>query len=86
MSQYVCAKLFAKLPPGYPDVSPTVILRNPRGLHEDHVRQIELEAEAKCEECVGQPIMFELIQVIMELSEGFFFKLSLVLIIGIIDA
>lgn len=62
-SQYVCVRLVVNLHPGYPDVSPTVSLKNPRGLHEDTVHLIQTEAEAKCRDFIGQPVMFELIEV-----------------------
>lgn len=62
-SQYVCVRLVVHLPPGYPDISPKVTLRNPRGLHEDTVRLIQSDAEAKCQDFIGQPVMFELIEV-----------------------
>ncbi|XP_012255249.1 E3 ubiquitin-protein ligase RNF25 isoform X2 [Athalia rosae] len=65
-SQYVCVRLVVHLPPGYPDVSPKVTLRNPRGLHEDTVRLIQSDVEAKCEDFVGQPVMFELIELVRE--------------------
>ncbi|XP_046485254.1 E3 ubiquitin-protein ligase RNF25 isoform X1 [Neodiprion pinetum] len=65
-SQYVCVRLVVDLLPGYPDVSPRVTLRNPRGLHEDTVRLIQADAEAKCQDFVGQPVMFELIELVRE--------------------
>ncbi|XP_066597677.1 E3 ubiquitin-protein ligase RNF25 isoform X2 [Prorops nasuta] len=41
-------------------------LRNPRGLHEDTVQLMKNEAEAKCRDFIGQPVMFELIELIRE--------------------
>lgn len=64
-SQYVCVRLVVKIVPGYPDVCPVVSLRNPRGLDEKSVNLIETEAEDKCKLFAGQPVMFELIQVII---------------------
>lgn len=63
-SQYVCLRLIVHLHAGYPDVSPTVSLKNPRGLHEDTLQLIQTEIEAKCQDFIGQPVMFELIEVI----------------------
>lgn len=63
-SQYVCVRLVVKLLTGYPDVQPIVTLRNPRGLDEETVKQIQLDADAKCADFLGQPVMFELIEVI----------------------
>ncbi|XP_051166818.1 E3 ubiquitin-protein ligase RNF25 [Leptopilina boulardi] len=65
-SQYVCVRLVVKLVPGYPDVSPEVNFRNPRGLDEGTMRIIQSEAETKCQDFVGQPVMFELIELVRE--------------------
>ncbi|KAL2719062.1 E3 ubiquitin-protein ligase RNF25 [Vespula squamosa] len=65
-SQYVCVTLVVQLPYGYPDVSPNISLRNPRGLDEDTVRLMQSDAEAKCKDFIGQPVMFELIEMIRE--------------------
>ncbi|XP_076662615.1 E3 ubiquitin-protein ligase RNF25 isoform X1 [Halictus rubicundus] len=65
-SQYVCAILIVQLPKGYPDVSPTINLKNPRGLDEETVKLMQSDAEAKCKDFIGQPVMFELIELIRE--------------------
>ncbi|XP_029665451.1 E3 ubiquitin-protein ligase RNF25 isoform X1 [Formica exsecta] len=65
-SQYVCVTLIVRLPLGYPDVSPAINLRNPRGLDEDTVKLMQSDAEAKCKDFIGQPVMFELIELIRE--------------------
>ncbi|XP_003690613.1 E3 ubiquitin-protein ligase RNF25 [Apis florea] len=65
-SQYVCVTLIVQLPVGYPDISPTINLRNPRGLDENTVRLMQSDAEAKCKNFIGQPVMFELIELIRE--------------------
>ncbi|EZA62201.1 E3 ubiquitin-protein ligase RNF25 [Ooceraea biroi] len=65
-SQYVCVTLVVQLPSGYPDVSPTINLRNPRGLDESTVKLMQSDAEAKCKNFIGQPVMFELIELIRE--------------------
>ena len=65
-SQYVCVTLIVQLPVGYPDVSPTISLRNPRGLDEETVRLMQSDAESKCNDFIGQPVMFELIELIRE--------------------
>lgn len=62
-SQYVCVTLIVQLSMGYPDVSPTISLRNPRGLDEETVRLMQSDAETKCKDFIGQPVMFELIEV-----------------------
>ncbi|KAF3423180.1 hypothetical protein E2986_02937 [Frieseomelitta varia] len=63
-SQYVCVTLIVQLPVGYPDISPTISLRNPRGLDENTVRLMQSDAEAKCKDFIGQPVMFELIEIL----------------------
>lgn len=65
-SQYVCVTLIVQLSMGYPDVSPTISLRNPRGLDEETVRLMQSDAETKCKDFIGQPVMFELIELIRE--------------------
>lgn len=62
-SQYVCVRLIVKLTQGYPDTTPIVTLKNPRGLDEETVKQIQSDAEGKCKDFLGQPVMFELIEV-----------------------
>lgn len=63
-SQYVCVTLVVHLPIGYPDISPLVHLKNPRGLDENTVKLIQTETDEKCRDFLGQPVMFELIEVI----------------------
>jgi E3 ubiquitin-protein ligase RNF25 len=68
--QFVTVTLSVDLPSGYPDVSPVLRLRNPRGLDDDLLAKIMTEAKAKCEDYVGQPVIYELIEVIFS---AFFF-------------
>ncbi|KAK0162903.1 hypothetical protein PV327_006635 [Microctonus hyperodae] len=65
-SQYVCVTLVVHLPTGYPDISPLVHLENPRGLDENTVKLIQTETDAKCRDFLGQPVMFELIELVRE--------------------
>ena len=74
-SQYVCVTLIVQLPVGYPDISPTISLRNPRGLDENTVRLMQSDAEAKCKDFIGQPVMFELIEVCIIYLRFIFVKL-----------
>ncbi|PZC85754.1 hypothetical protein B5X24_HaOG215116 [Helicoverpa armigera] len=64
--QYVCATLIVKLTPGYPDTSPEVTLRNPRGLDDEILTNIYLQIREKLADCIGQPVVFELIELIRE--------------------
>jgi RWD domain len=61
--QFVTVTLNVELPPGYPDVSPLIRLRNPRGLDDDLLAKIMTEAKAKCDDYIGQPVIYELIEV-----------------------
>lgn len=65
-SQYVRATLVAKLQTGYPDLPPDVTIKNPRGLDESVVKIIELEIERKIAMMSGEPVLFELIEVVRE--------------------
>lgn len=62
--QYVCITLVVTLLPDYPDREPIIQLRNPRGLDDSLIDDINRAAKEKCNECIGQPVVFELIEVI----------------------
>ncbi|GBP46511.1 E3 ubiquitin-protein ligase RNF25 [Eumeta japonica] len=64
--QYVCVTLEVKLTPAYPDTSPDVILRNPRGLDDQLLSSINSQIKEKLSDCLGQPVVFELIELIRE--------------------
>lgn len=64
--QYVCITLQVTPTPGYPDTSPMFLLRNPRGLDDHSINQIRTAVTAKLEESIGQPVVFDLIDVIRE--------------------
>lgn len=66
-SQYVRVTLIVTLPVGYPDISPTIDLRNPRGLDDSLLQIMKKEIETKMENLVGEPVVFELIEVKCEL-------------------
>lgn len=66
--QYVRVTLEVKLSPGYPDNPPEVSLRNPRGLDDDRLRAIMEQVEEKCQNCLGDPVIYDLIEV--ELSSS----------------
>lgn len=61
--QYVCVTLEVKLTPGYPDNSPEVTLRNPRGLDDALLAAINSQIQEKLIDCLGQPVVFELLEV-----------------------
>ncbi|KAI8437020.1 hypothetical protein MSG28_010414, partial [Choristoneura fumiferana] len=60
--QYVCVTLEVKLTPGYPDNSPEVTLRNPRGLDDALLAAINSQIQEKLIDCLGQPVVFELLE------------------------
>ncbi|VEN43047.1 unnamed protein product [Callosobruchus maculatus] len=64
--QYVCVTLEVKLPEEYPDCEPLVQLRNPRGLDDSTINHLYKSIKDKCAENVGQPVIFELIDLIRE--------------------
>lgn len=70
-SQYVRVTLVTSLPLGYPDVSPKVELKNPRGLDDSVLQIMEKEIKSKIESLVGEPVIFELIEVIIRLNVAF---------------
>lgn len=65
-SQYVCITLQVLPTVGYPDVRPHVKLRNPRGLDDCIIGQIERAVQQKLTESLGQPVVFDLIDIIRE--------------------
>ncbi|XP_023940074.2 E3 ubiquitin-protein ligase RNF25 isoform X2 [Bicyclus anynana] len=64
--QYVCVTLEVILTPDYPESSPEVILRNPRGLDEAVVSNIHSKIKEKLDCHIGNPILFELIEIVRE--------------------
>ncbi|XP_052121375.1 E3 ubiquitin-protein ligase RNF25 isoform X2 [Frankliniella occidentalis] len=64
--QYVRVTLEVKLNPGYPDNPPEVLLRNPRGLDDERLRVIMEQIEEKCQSCCGDPILYDLIELVRE--------------------
>lgn len=69
--QYVCVTLQVRPLAGYPDVQPQFQLRNPRGLDDHRIDAIRRAIQHKLGECVGQPVVFDLIEVVREqLSES----------------
>lgn len=65
-SQYVCITLQVLPGPGYPDVKPNIKLKNPRGLDDQIINSIEEAVRQKLDESVGQPVVFDLIDIIRE--------------------
>ncbi|KAG8276883.1 NF-kappaB binding [Homalodisca vitripennis] len=59
--QYVRVDLSIALPARYPDISPVVTLRNPRGLEDTTVAAIEAQIHDKCDDFLGQPVIYEII-------------------------
>ncbi|KAK6625488.1 hypothetical protein RUM43_005786 [Polyplax serrata] len=65
-SQYVRVTLIFSLPVGYPDVMPTVDLKNPRGLDDSVLKIMKKDIETKMENLIGEPVVFEIIEVVRE--------------------
>uniref|UniRef100_A0A1B0D4W5 Uncharacterized protein n=1 Tax=Phlebotomus papatasi TaxID=29031 RepID=A0A1B0D4W5_PHLPP len=64
--QYVCVTLQVMPQLGYPDVKPQFKLRNPRGLSDSSINAIEEAMRKKLEECIGQAVVFDLIEIVRE--------------------
>lgn len=64
--QHVRVTLLVNLPPEYPDISPEIQLRNPRGVDDEVLQKIHKESKRKCEEYFGCPVIYELIEVCRE--------------------
>lgn len=61
--QYVCVTLEVVLTSDYPDNQPLVKLKNPRGLDDETIDQLNQQVKDKCVEYLGQSVIFELIEV-----------------------
>ncbi|KAF7269430.1 hypothetical protein GWI33_017534 [Rhynchophorus ferrugineus] len=64
--QYVCVTLEVQLPENYPDCKPLIKLKSPRGLDDSTVDHLYREIDKKCEEYIGQAVIYELIELIRE--------------------
>ncbi|XP_048582624.1 E3 ubiquitin-protein ligase RNF25 isoform X2 [Nematostella vectensis] len=60
--QYVCLSLLLALPLEYPNVLPSIEIKNPRGLSEAHIESISLNLHELAETRIGSPMLFELIE------------------------
>lgn len=65
--QYVCVTLQVIPCSQYPNVRPKFYLRNPRGLDDHSINSIKSAVEKKLDESIGQPVVFDLIDLIREL-------------------
>lgn len=68
--QYVRVDLSVEISAEYPDASPTVTLRNPRGLDDTVLDNIKAQIRDKCDDFLGQPVIYEIINVSLLLVEG----------------
>lgn len=50
----------------YPDTRPIFHLKNPRGLDDQMIARIQIAVEMKLDDCLGQPVVFDLIDLIRE--------------------
>jgi len=64
--QYVSLTLVITLPLAYPNAPPTLGVRNPRGLEDSAIAGLLDEMNTRCEEYVGCPVLFELIEMSRE--------------------
>lgn len=61
--QFVCITLEVRLTPHYPDSSPEVTLKNPRGLDDELLNNIHQQIKDKLKDYIGLPVVYELIEV-----------------------
>ncbi|KAB7499977.1 E3 ubiquitin-protein ligase RNF25 [Armadillidium nasatum] len=64
--QHVRVTLIVNLTQSYPDKAPQLELRNPRGIDDDVLKLINVECKTKCEEYLGLPVIYELIELVRE--------------------
>jgi len=64
--QYVSLTLVIDLPSAYPNEPPSLGVRNPRGLEDSAIAGLLDEMNTRCEEYVGCPVLFELIEMSRE--------------------
>lgn len=64
--QYVCITLQVMPTQNYPDTKPNFKLRNPRGLDDNSISSIENALIQKLDNSIGQPVIFDLIDLIRE--------------------
>ncbi|XP_041979276.1 E3 ubiquitin-protein ligase RNF25 [Aricia agestis] len=64
--QFVCITLEVRLTPDYPDSSPEVFLRNPRGLDDQLLSIINTKIREMLNINLGNPVIFELIELVRE--------------------
>ena len=60
--QYVSLELVVKISESYPLSPPLLGVKNPRGLEDDAVESLLSEMAERCEDYIGCPVMFELIE------------------------
>ncbi|NWW99381.1 RNF25 ligase, partial [Caloenas nicobarica] len=61
-SQYVCFTLVLSVPPQYPNKSPEVSIRNPRGLSDEQIQKISQTLKSVAEARLGTEVLYELIE------------------------
>ncbi|GFR67981.1 E3 ubiquitin-protein ligase RNF25-like [Elysia marginata] len=61
--QFVCMTLVFTPSPKYPDEIPSIEIKNPRGLGEEEIASLIEDMISKAHECVGEVMMFTLIEV-----------------------
>lgn len=73
------------LPIGYPDKSPKTDLKNPRGLDDSILQCIKNKINTKIDNLVGEPVVFEIIEVNWYCkTENFYFFVIIVITKGLI--
>ncbi|ELT93579.1 hypothetical protein CAPTEDRAFT_26170, partial [Capitella teleta] len=60
--QYVCLTLHLMLPYEYPNALPEIVIKNPRGLADQHISSLKQTLADLAANCQGGPMLYELIE------------------------
>lgn len=61
--QYVCVTLEVTLPDRYPDLSPIVMLRNPRGLDDGLLETLHTKIKQMLHQHIGSVVIYSIVEV-----------------------
>ncbi|XP_022673292.1 E3 ubiquitin-protein ligase RNF25-like isoform X3 [Varroa destructor] len=62
-AQWVCMELWFYIPVGYPDTLPEITIKNPRGLSDQRLQQIEKDLQDNAQSNKGMMMLYHLIEV-----------------------
>lgn len=68
--QYVCVTLEVTLPDRYPDLSPIVMLRNPRGLDDRLLETLQLKIQQMLRQYIGRVVIYSIVEVSIQSQQN----------------